>query len=194
MIQGCRCIVSITRLHLRVRMWTQAYFLWSLYIVVWSLGSVRLCDPINCSTPGFPVLHHLSEFAQTHVHWFADTIQPNHLILCCSLLLLPSVFCSIRVFSSEFALCIRWPKYWSFSISPSNEDSGLISFRMDWFDLLAVQGTDSQVSSLTPQFKSISSSALSLLYGPCHTSRQDYQKNHSFEYTDLCWQRNVSAL
>ena len=65
----------------------------------------------------------------------------NHLILCCPLLLLPSIFPSIRVFSSESALCLRWPSYWSFSISPSNEYSGLISFRIDWFDLLAVQGT-----------------------------------------------------
>ena len=81
----------------------------------------------------------------------------NHLILCCPLLLLTSIFPSIRVFSNELALCIRWPKSWSFhfSISPSNEYSGLISFRIDWFDLLAVQGT--QESSPTPQFKSINS-------------------------------------
>ena len=94
---------------------------------------------MDCSTPGFPVLHHLLEFAQTHVHWFGDAI---HLILCHPLLL-PSIFPSIRVFSNESALHSRWPKYWSFSfsISPSNEYSGLISFRIDWFDLLAVQGT-----------------------------------------------------
>ena len=100
---------------------------------------LTLCDPMDCSTPGFPVHHHLPEFAQTHVHWVADT---NHLILCHSLLL-PSVFPSIRVFSSESALCIRWPKYWSlgFNISPSNGYSGLISFRIDWFDVLVVQGT-----------------------------------------------------
>ena len=97
-----------------------------------------LCDPMDCSMPGFPVLYHLPEFAQTHVHWVGDDI---HLVLCYSLLLLPSVFPSIRVFSSESALCIRWPKYWSFSISPSSEYSGLISFRIDWFNLLAVQGT-----------------------------------------------------
>ena len=86
----------------------------------------------------------------------------NHLILCCPLL--PSIFPSIRVFSSEWVLCIKWPKYWSFSfsISPSNEYSGLISFRMDWLDLLLVQGT-LQESSPTPQFKSVNSSALSLL-------------------------------
>ena len=91
--------------------------------------------------PAFPVHHQHLEFAQTHVHLVSDA--SNHLILCLPLLLLPSVFPSIRVFSSESALRIRWPKYWSFSfsISPSNESSGLISLRMDWLDLIAVQGT-----------------------------------------------------
>ena len=100
-----------------------------------------LCNPMNCSTPGFSVLHHLPEFAQTHVHWVSDAIQPSHPLLC--LLLLPSVFASIRIFSNESVLRIRWPKYWSFSfnISPSSERPGLMSFRMDWLDLLAVQGT-----------------------------------------------------
>ena len=100
-----------------------------------------LCDPMDCSTPDLPVHHQLPEFTQTHVHWVSDAIQP--LILCCPLLLLPSIFPSIRVFSNESALCIRWPKYWSFSfsISPSNEYSGLISFRMDWLDPLTVQQT-----------------------------------------------------
>ena len=95
----------------------------------------------------------------------------NHLILCRPLLLLPSLFPSIRVFSSELVLCIRWPKYcsFSFSISPSNEYSGLISFRINWFEFLAVQGT-SQQSSPTPQFKSINSSALSFLHSPTLTS------------------------
>ena len=100
-----------------------------------------LCDPMDCSTPGSSVLHCLLEFAQTHVH---KLLMPsNHLLLCHLLLLLPSIFPSIRVFSNESALCIRWPKYCSFSfnISPSNEYSGLISFTMDWLDLLAVQGT-----------------------------------------------------
>ena len=108
-------------------------------------------------------------------------IPSNHLILCCPLLLLPSIFSSIRVFSKESVLCIRWPKYWnfSFSISPSSEYSGLISFRIDWFDLLAVQGT--LESSLTPQFKSINSSSLSFLYGPTLTSIHDYWKDHSFD-------------
>ena len=98
-----------------------------------------LCSPIDCSTPGLTVHHQLQELAQTHVHPVGDTI---HLILCCPLLLLPSVFPIIRVFSSESVLHIRWPKYWSFifNISPSSEYSGLISFRMDWSDL-TVQGT-----------------------------------------------------
>ena len=100
-----------------------------------------LCNPMDCSTPGFPVLHYLLEFAQTPVHWVGDAIQSSQPLL--PILLLPSIFPSIRVFSNESALCIRWPKYWSFSFhtSPSNEYSGLISFRIDWFDLLAVQET-----------------------------------------------------
>ena len=112
-----------------------------------------------------------------------ESVMPsNHLILCRPLLLLPSVFPSIRVFSNESALHIRWPKYWSFSfsISPSNEYSGLISFKMDWLDLLAVQGT---LKSLfpTPQFKSINSSVLSFLYILTLTSIHDHWKNHSFD-------------
>ena len=98
-----------------------------------------LCDPKDCSMPGFPVLH-LLEFAQTHVHWVDDAIQPSHPLS--SPLSLPSVFFSIRVFSSEPVLHIRWPNYWSFSfsISPSNEYSGLISCRTNWLDFFAVQG------------------------------------------------------
>ena len=101
-----------------------------------------LCDPMDCSMPGLPVHHQLLKLAQTPVHWVDDAIA-NHLILCHPLLLLPSVFPSIRVFSNESVLRIRWPKYWSFSfsISPPNEYSGMISFRMDWLDLLGVQGT-----------------------------------------------------
>ena len=103
--------------------------------------------PMDCSTPGFPVLHHVLEFAQIHIPWVSDAI---HLILCC-LLLLPSTFPSIRVFSNKLAVRIRWPQYWCFSISFPNDYSGSISFRIDWFDLLAVQGTDSQESSPAPQ-------------------------------------------
>ena len=96
---------------------------------------------MNSNTPGFLVLHYLHELAQTHVLWVGDAIQPSHPLS--SPFIPPSIFPSIRVFSNESALPIRWPKYWSFSfsINPCNEYSGLISFRMDWFDLLAVQGT-----------------------------------------------------
>ena len=102
-----------------------------------------LCNPMDCSTPGFPVHHQLLEFSQAHVHWVSDAIQPSHPLLSPS----PPVFnlSQIRVFSNESVLCIRYtlPKYksFSFNISPSNEYSGLISFRMDWLDLFAVQGT-----------------------------------------------------
>ena len=105
----------------------------------------------------------------------------NHLILCCPLLFLPSIFPSIRAFANESVLRIRWPKYWSFSfsVSPSNEYSVLISFRMDWLNLLAVQGT--LKSSPTPLFKSINSSMLSFLYSPTLTSIHDYWKTHSLD-------------
>ena len=108
------------------------------------------------------------------------TMPSDHLILCRPLLLLPSIFPSIRIFSNELIFHIRWSKYWSFSfsISPSNEYSGLISFRIDWLDLLAVQGT---LKSLLQQFKSISSSVLSFLYSPTLTNTHDYWKNHSFD-------------
>ena len=110
-----------------------------------------------------------------------ESVMPsNHLSLCHPLLLPPSIFPSIRVFSNESALRIRWPKYrsFSFSISLSNEHPGLISFRMDWLDLLAVQGTLKE-SSPTPQFKSINSLALSFLHSPTLTSIHDHWKNHS---------------
>ena len=100
-----------------------------------------LCNPMNRSTPGLPVHHQLPEFTQPHVHRVRDAI--SHLILCRPLLLLPPIPPSIKVFSNESALRMRWPKYWSFSFSiiPSEEIPGLISFRMDWLDLLAIQGT-----------------------------------------------------
>ena len=115
-----------------------------------------------------------------------SVMPSNHVILCHPLLFMPSIFPSIRVFSNESVLCIRWPKCWSFSfiISPSNEYSGLTSFRMDWLDLLAVQGT--LKSSPTPQFKSINSSALSLLHSPTLTFIHDHRKSHSLVY--LCAQ------
>ena len=102
---------------------------------------LTLCNPMNQSTLGLPVHHQLLEFTQTHVHWVGDAIQLSHPLS--PLLLLPSMFPSISVFSNESVFHIRWPKYWSFSfsISPSNEYSVLISFRMDWLELLVVQRT-----------------------------------------------------
>ena len=127
--------------------------------------------------PGFTVLQ---EFPQTHVHPVGDVIQPSHPLSPPS----PPAFnlSSIRVFSNEPVLPIRWPKYWSFrfSNSPSNEYSGLTSFRKDWLYLLAAQG-DSQESSPTPQFESLASEVLSFLHSPTFTSIHDYWKNHSSE-------------
>ena len=129
-----------------------------------------LCNPVDCSTPGFLVLHYLPEFAQTRVRWVNDAIQPSLSLL----LLVLSVFPSIRVFSSESALRIRWPKdrSFSFSFSPSNEYSGLISFRIDWLNLLAVRGTRKSLLR-HHKLESINSSMLSLLYGPTLTSIHD---------------------
>ena len=114
--------------------------------------------PMDCSSPGFHVLPYLPKFAQTHVHWVGNAIQPYHPILPCSPL--PSIFPSIRVFTIESALHIRWPKYWSFSISTSSEYSGLISFRTDWLNLLAVQGILKVMSLL---FNTLSSFVIALL-------------------------------
>ena len=124
---------------------------------VHSLSRVRLCDPIDCSTPGLPVHNQFPEFTPTHVHWVGDAIQPSHLLSSPS----PAFNLSQHQgLSNEPVLHIRWPKYWHFSctISPSNEYSGLISFMMDW--LSPCSPRDSQVSSPTPQFKSINYSAL----------------------------------
>ena len=123
-----------------------------------------------------------------------SVIPSNHLILCCPLLLPPSIFTSTRIFPNGSVLHIRWPKDWSFSfsISPSNEYSGLISFRMDWLHLLAVQGLSKVFSNTTVQKHQ--SLVLSFLYSPTLTSIHDYWKNHSFDYTDLCRQRNVSTF
>ena len=126
----------------------------------------QLCP--NRSTPGLPNSQSPPKLKSIEL-----VMPSNHLILCCPLLLLPLIFPSIRVFSNESALRIRWPKYWSFifNISPPNEHPGLISFRMDWLDLLEVQGT--LKFSPTPQFKTINSSALSFLYIPTLTSIHD---------------------
>ena len=156
--------------------------MFSLFVVVQSVSHVWLfVTPVNCKRQvslSFTVSQSLVKLMPI------ESMMPsNHRILCRPLLLLPSMSPSIRVFSSESVLCIRWPKYWSFnfSISPSNEYSGLISFRMDCLDFLAWISRDSQESSPTPQIKSINSLVLSLLYGPMLTSIHDYWKNHSLD-------------
>ena len=152
----------------------------------------------NCATPWIAAYQAPLSFTITWSLLKLMSIElvmlSNHLIFCHPLLLLTSIFPSIRVFSNESALHIRGPKYWSssFSTSPYKEYSGLISFRIDCFDLLAVQGIFK--SSWPSQFKSINSSVLSLLYGPTFTSVHDYWKNNSFDYTDLCRQNDVSAF
>ena len=140
---------------------------------------LTLCDPWNAARQASLSITNSQSLLKL---MSTELVMPsNHLIPCCPLLLLSSIFPKIRVFSNESVLRMRWPKYcsFSFSISPSNEFSGLISFRMDWLDLLAVQ--DSQESSPTPQFKSINSSALSFLHSPTLTSIHDHWKNHSFD-------------
>ena len=134
---------------------------------------------MNHSTPGLPVHHQLLEFTQTHVHRVSDAIQPSHPLSSPSHPA-PNPSQHQSLFN-ESALHMRWPKYWSFSFSIilSKEISGLISFRMHWLDLLAVQGT--LKSSPTPQFKSINSSALSLLHSPTLTSIHDHRKNHCLD-------------
>ena len=124
---------------------------WPVFpIIIYQFTSVTqscltLCKPMDCSTPGLPVHH--NSWSLLKLMSIESVMPSNHFILCCPLLLPPSIFSSIRVFSNDSALRIRWPKYWSFSfsISPSNEHLGLISFRIDWFDVLVVQG-DSQES------------------------------------------------
>ena len=141
-----------------------------------------LCDPMNRSMPGLPVHHQLPERVEVHHRLMSieSVIPSSHLILCPSLPLLPPIPPSIRVFSNETTLPMRWPKYWSFSFSiiPSKEILGLISFRMDWLDLLAVQET---LKSLFQHHKSINSSALSFLHSQILTSIHDHWKNHSLD-------------
>ena len=142
--------------------------------------------------PGFPVLHQPLCPSLLKLKSTESTMPSNHFILCRPLLLLPSVFPSTKVFSNESTLCIRWPKYWSFSFSLSNEYSGLISFRIDWFDLLAVQGT------LKSFLQHYSLKALILWCSAFFiiqlTSVHDFCKDHSFDSMDLCGQSDVSAF
>ena len=124
-----------------------------------------------------------------------SVILSNHLILCCPLLL-PSIFSNIRVFSNESSICIRWPSYWSFrfSTSPSNEYSGLISFRIYWFYLLAVQGTLKSLLQDHNSKASILQHSAFFMVQLSHLYITNYWKNHSFDHTDICWQSNVSAF
>ena len=146
--------------------WAEKNNILSLYLctvfcfcsVAWSC--LTLCDPMDYSTPGVLVHHQIPEFTQSHVHWISD--GSNHLVLCHPLLLLPSVFPSFRVFSNESALRIRWPNYWSFTISPSNEYSGLTFFRMEWLDLLQSRGLSRVFSNTTAQKHQFFSAQLSL--------------------------------
>ena len=159
------------------------------FVVVQSLSYVQLFATPRTAARQAPLSSTISQGLLKFLS-IESVMLSNHLILCCPLLLLPSIFLSIRVFSSESALHIRWPKYWSFSfrISPSNEYSELISFRIDWLDLLAVQGT------LKSFLHHYSSKASVLLYGPALISIHDYWKNHSLDYTDLCRQSDVSVF
>ena len=153
-------------------------------------SSLTLCDPWTAAHQvplSLTVSRSLLKFISTEL-----VILSNHLILCCPILLLPSIFLSIRVFANESALHIKWPKYWSFSISPSNEYSRLISFRVNWFDFLAVHETLEPFPA--PQLKSINFLAFSLPYGPTLTSIHDCWKNHGFDYIDFCWQRDISSF
>ena len=151
-----------------------------------SISSVQLLSSVQLHATPWTAAHQASlsiTNSQSLLKLMSiESVMPsNYLILCRPLLLLPSIFPSIRVFFNELALCIRWPKYWSFSfnISPSNEYSGLIS--LGWTGWISLQSKDSQESSPTPQFKSISSLTLSILYTPTLTSIHDYWKNHNLD-------------
>ena len=144
---------------------------------------------MDCSTPGLPVHHQLPE--PTQLMSIESVMPSSHLILCRPLLFLPPIPPSISVFSNESTFRMRWPNYWSFSfsISPSNEHPGLVSYRMDWLDLLAVQGS---LKSILQHH----SSKASILWHSVFFMVQLYDdwKNHSFDCMDLCWQSNVSAF
>ena len=149
---------------------------------------LTLSDPADCRMLGFlsfPISRSLLKLTSIE-----SMMLSNHLILCHPLFLLPSIFPIVRVFSSESAVHIRWPKYWSFSICPFNEYSGLTLY--NWLVWSPCCPRNSQESSPGPQFESISFSVLSLLYGPILTFIHDYWKNHRFNYIDLCQQTHVS--
>ena len=146
---------------------------------------------MNCSTPGLHVPHHLPEFTQVQLS--ALVMPSRHLILWCPLFLLPSNFSSIRDFSNESSVRIRWPKYWSFSISPSSEYSGLIS--LNWLAWPPCCPRDFQESSPAQQLEGIDFFLeFFFLYSPAVTTIRDHWEDHRLDYVDLCWQSNVSAF
>ena len=146
-----------------------------------------LCDPMDCSTSGVPVPHHLPKFSQVHVHCISDAVQPSHPLM-------PSIFPSIRDFSNVLPVHIRLPKYWSFSfsINPSSDYSGLSPLRLTGF--ISLLSGDFQESSPASQSKGINSLAFCLLYSPAFTTVCDHWEDHSLDYMDLCQQSNVSAF
>ena len=175
----------------------QPYFLFGL--LSFQFSSVQLLSHVELFTTPQTAAHQASlsltnSWSLLKLMSVQPMMPPYSLILCHPLLLLPSIFLSIRVFTSESVLHVRWPKYWSFSFSihPSNEYSGLISFSIDWFDLLSVQGT--LKNPPTPQLKSINPSVLSFLYNPTLTSIHDYWKNHCFDQINLCQQSTASGF
>ena len=181
-----------SRMHTHTHTHTHVY-VYCCYSVPQSCST--LCDPMDCSMRTslcFTISQSLLRLMSIEL-----VMPSNHLILCYSLLLMPSIFPSIRVFSSESAVRIRQTKYWSFSfsISPSNEYLG-VDFLQDSLVECPCSPRDSQVSfpAPAPQFESINSSVLSCLYGPNLTSVHDYGKNNSFDCMDLCWQSNVSTF
>ena len=162
-------------------------------VVVQSLKSfLTLCNPMDCSMPGIPVLHYLPEFAQTHVHWVDDAIQPPDLLLppspALNLFQHEGLFqwvSSLHLVAKELELQLQHQSFqWIFNVDSLQ----------DWLVWSPCWLRDSEESFPPPQFKSINSLALNHLYGPTLTSIHDYWKNHNFEYTDLCWQSNVSAF
>ena len=168
------------------------FLIWEIKHVV-VVGVVQLLSHVQLFSIPWTAAHEASLSFTTFqsllklVHWVSDAIQPYYPLL--PLLFRPSIFPCIRVISSELALEVLELQHQSFQ-----RISGLISFRVDWSDLLAVSPKDSQESSPAPQFKSINSSAFSLLYGPTLTSACDYWKDHSFDYMDLCWQSDAFAF
>ena len=166
---------------------------WTVDLVGYSLWGSKESDILKqLSTAQHASLSFTNSQSLLKLMSIESVMSSNHLILCHPLFLLPSIFPSIRVFSNESVLLIKWPKYWNFSISPSNKYSRLIP--LGWTGSISLQSKNSQESSSTPQFKRINSSVLSLLYGTNLISTHDYWTNHSIDYMGLCQQSNVSAF